>query len=416
MQNIVFAITLFSVPLFFGVTSLLGVAYDGAGSSNLYRNYCILVFVLSMSCIFFGRKNYSAKHSSTLTYWVLFIYVFAGILSGYVNDSLWLTLVAFSLPAACIGAYFANDRGNALFKMAKLLDVLFVILTVCVISLSTRLFMAVATGDSEYSQSLSYYAALCFVLDIFLFLYGKSYDRFKFFKNKYVQFLYFCLLPTFIVVIFFSGGRGGFVVVAVGIFAIAFMYRKVKWKSLVSGVVVIFVFTSLLSYYSEEVSSDIMAKYQENQHRVLAYIDVEDLKIDMTQTSGRDHVYQDSWNMFLNSPIIGYGIFDYKTALKEKYDQPYPHNLFLEWLLQGGVFFFCIWFYAFCMMLVRLHRLIRQDIRYVILLPFLVHALVELMFTGTYMGNTFFWFVLSFSLNKKISSHPPLTLKTERTV
>jgi O-antigen ligase len=234
-----------------------------------------------------------------------------GFISGYTKDSLWLTFVAFSLPAACIGKYYAKDRSNALFIMTKYLDILFVILSASVISLSSRLSASMATGDNDYSQRLSYYAALCFLLDTFLFVYGNTFDRFSLFKTRLVRLIYYCLLLVFVVVIFFSGGRGGFVVVAVGTIAIAFLYRKIKFKNVLLGTIAIIAITTLLSFFAKMVSSDVAAKFEENQKRVLSYINTDDseedtfipVKIDMTQTSGRDDVYQEAWNMFLKKPI-----------------------------------------------------------------------------------------------------------------
>ena len=424
MKNLIYTIALFSVPLFFGITAALGITYEGSESGSIYRNYCILIFALSMSFILFGKNRYSQQRLSTPIYWILFIYIFLGIISDSTKDSLWLTFVAFSTPAACIGKYYANDRGNSLFKMAKWLDVLFVFLACGVISLSMRLSSAVATSDNEYSQRLSYYAALCFLLDIFLLLNGNSFDRLRFFQNRYMRFVYYCLLPALIIVIFYAGGRGGFVVVAVGTIAIAFLYRKVKWKSWLWGSVTVIAVTALLSYVGKNVSRDVADTLDRNQKRVFAYIDSSDeeegsftpVKIDMSQTSGRDHVYRDSWNMFLQRPMVGYGLYGYKKVLMYRYGQPYPHNLFLEWLLQGGILFFCIWFYVFCKMLIRLHLLIKFDRRYVILLPFLVYAIVQLMFSGTYMQSSFFWFALSFSLNKRVNKHDVIYLNDKRLI
>lgn len=372
--------------------------------------------------LFLGSKKNFGKHSSIFSYFVLFCYIVTGVFSGYISDSLWLGLVAFSLPAASIGEYYAQDRTNSLFLMTKYLDVLFVVLSASVVSLSMRLTYAIATGDSNYSQRLSYYAALCFLLDIFLFVYGKSFERFRLFKSRIVRWIYYCMLPAFIAVIFFSGGRGGFVVVAVGTIAILFTYKGVRLKSILSGIFTIIAAIMLLSYFSEIVSKDVEAKIQENQKRVLAYINIEDsegqdlyvpVKVDVSQSSGRDIVYRDSWRLFLMRPVTGYGLFNYKKVLMDKYETPYPHNLFLEWLLQGGIFFFFIWFFVFCKMILKLHRLIKYDRRYVILLPFLVYAIVQLMFSGTYMDSTFFWFALSFSFNKKVSNHRPLSLKNK---
>lgn len=416
MKNLIYIITLFSVPLFFGITSILGISYGGAESSNLYRNYCIIIFVISMTFILFGKQKRSPNgHSSTIIYWVLFIYIINGYFTGYTKDRGWLALIAFSFPAACIGKYYANDCNNSLFKMAKHLDLLFVILTVCVISLSINLTSAVVVGDREYSQSLSYYSALSFLLDVFLLFYGKSFERLKFFKSKLIRIVYLCLLPVLIMIIFYAGGRGGFVVVAVGTLAIAFLYRKRRLTSWLWVVATSVTLSMLIPYVKDNASIDVASTFDKNQKRVFAYIKYVDptdeeesytpIKIDMTETSGRDDVYKESWDMFLERPATGYGLFRYKRILMYNYKMPYPHNLFLEWLLQGGILFFCIWFYVVCKMLIRLHRLIKHDKRYIVLLPFVVYAIVQLMFSGSYMQSSFFWFALSFSLNKKVSNH-----------
>jgi len=418
MKHLLFVIMLFSAPLFFGVTTFLNIPYEGIESSNLYRNYCIVLFACTMTVILFDKKRIVRRRTNFIPFAILALYIYVGYASGYRAHSSFLTLVAFSFPATCIGVYYAIDRNNSLFKIVKWLDIVFVTLSIGVLSLSVRLYSDMTNNEHSYSQQLSYYAALCFMLDVFFLIYGKKFNAKSFFRKKFIRFIYYCLLPVFIVVVFFSGGRGGFVTLVVGTFAIMFLYHKVNWKGWMWGFSALALVTVFISQIEKSGSEDFTEHLIENQQRVLSYVQVEDneedvgqtgvrtVSINMQETSGRDMVYRNSWNMFLKRPITGYGIFRYKRILQYNYGQPYPHNLFLEWLLQGGIIFFFAWFYVLIKWVVRLHRIIKNDNRYVVLLPFFVYAFMQLMFSGSYMGMPFFWFTLSFAFNKRLTYRP----------
>ncbi len=418
MKHLLFVITLFSAPLFFGVTTFLNIPYEGIESSNLYRNYCIVLFTCTMTFILLDKKRIVRRRTNFIPFSILVLYIYIGYASGYSAHSSFLTLVAFSLPAACIGVYYAIDSKNSLFKIVKWLDVLFAVLSVGVLSLSVRLYSDMTSNEHNYSQQLSYYAALCFMLDVFLLIYGRRFNTNSFFRKRFVRLAYYCLLPVFVVVIFFSGGRGGFVTLIVGTFSIVFLYHKVNWRGWIWGAIAIVLVSVFISQIEKSGSEEFSEHLNQNRQRVLSYIQFDDdeedvgqtgvrtVSINMQETSGRDMVYRNSWNMFLKRPITGYGIFRYKRILQYNYGQPYPHNLFLEWLLQGGIFFFLAWFYVLIKWVVRLHRIIKNDNRYVVLLPFFVYAFVQLMFSGSYMGMSFFWFTLSFAFNKRLTYRP----------
>ena len=129
--------------------------------------------------------------------------------------------------------------------------------------------------------------------------------------------------------------------------------------------------------------------FKSSLERVFSYLTPNG--IDMSQTSGRDHVYRDAIELIKQSPIIGYGIFGFFKVYGS-----YPHNFFLEILLQGGI----LLLFAILIIIISLIKKIIYMIKYneelrIILIIFL-YPIVMLMFSGTYTSDSIFWFSISF--------------------
>lgn len=391
MKDFIFTFSLFSSALFFSITAILGIGYDNT-SSGLYMYYCIISFVITfLTFLLVYSKQHKYKEHNVL-FIVAFIYILVGIVSGFFTDKSVLCFGAFCLPAICIGIYYANY--GQIGDMVKWLDVVMWIMTAAMFFLLRNLSVSMLEGVSYYSQELSYHAALCFLLDLFLLSYGSNYKRFALFNNKIIRILNIVLLLAYPVAILYSGGRGGFVAIFVGVLIYAFTsgHKKVK-SNIVVGILLIVLGFGFASLITKSGSADFMGNLQRNGERVFAYITKEG--IDMSETSGRDKVYAKTLNLVGQNPL-GYGLFSYKTVLQKETKQPYPHNLFLEWMIQGGILLFLFYSYILFFILRKYHRTRKAGRASPLLIPFMVYSLVLLCFSGSYMEEPFFWFTLSY--------------------
>ena len=353
MKHFIFTWCLFTGLLFFCVMAILGINYEGSEGSSLYSNYCIVTFFL---VLFTFVKNFSFRRMNKrnlYVFFVAFIYLLSAIISGLWLDKAFLTFSAFCLPAICIGIYY-GDKGN-FGDMVKWLDVILWIVTLSLFTLTSHFITSLNVGDSLYSQTLSYYAALSFLLDLYLLTYGKDYERFKIFETEFFKIISYVFLLIYPLMVLFSGGRGAFVTLFVGfVVYIVTSIKKRGRRIFFVGFILLLFGLWFSSALQKSVSFGYEDDFQRNTNRVFAYLSSDG--IDMTETSGRDVVYDKTWELIYNNPI-GYGLFSYKNIFQQVVHQPYPHNLFLEWLIQGGVLLFFLWSFFLVSMLMICHRL-----------------------------------------------------------
>ena len=113
------------------------------------------------------------------------------------------------------------------------------------------------------------------------------------------------------------------------------------------------------------------------------------------RTSGRNYVYQDAIKAIENNPL-GYGMFSYEKQLPE---QPYPHNLFLEWAMQWGVLYAIFQILFILLLFIYFRRWLLRDESLIILVPIIVYQFTLLLFSGSYMQEPLYWFSIAFLLS-----------------
>lgn len=398
MKDLIFLISLLAAELFFCVTALLGVSYEG--DSNYYAIYCIVVFVLSI--LFFLRtiKNGIYNSDAIVSLLVISIYIIFCGLSGYLLDRSGLCLVSFGIPATLAAIHY-GQKGD-LADLVKWLDFILIIMTISFPFLVMRMFTLIDEGVSSYSQRTSYYASFCFLINIFLLKYGVLYKRFPFAKTKLYRIVCFLLLPFQLLILFLSGGRGAFVVIVLGVVSFFTTYRgdrKKILRLLLLGSIITSLMLSALSSFARIEEVDTLVQ---NFERIFSVFD-SDLD-DVDRTSGRESVYSLTFRMIENSPIVGYGLFSYKKTFESLVNQPYPHNIILEWLIQGGMLLFIAFFIGICRVFSKCTRIFKKDDSLIVFLPILVYGFGSLLFSGSYMESPLFWFCSFYILNYKRKS------------
>ncbi len=398
MRNFIYVIIIFSNMLYFSIASIVGFNVEDPGARVYFKIYCILCFVVFclLHVLWYAEHSITAKH--LFSYIILLVYIASGFISGYAEDSVFLSLVAYGVPAIGIAVYYAETK--SLKDVVKWMDIVLPIVSLSLFFSIKQLLIEIAQGEKYYSQHLSYYAALCFLICLFMLMFGNMYERFPFFKKKVYRYFCYLLLFYLLAMMFVSGGRGGLGTLAIGVLLLVYYYRKYYKKSMhllrfavIGGVAVFVVLMFLPGEYYEVVSR--------NFGRVFSFFNT-DLDI-YERTSGRDEAFKVAFAQISENPALGSGLFGYKDVFTAKTGLGWPHNLFIEVLQQGGIIFFV----AFLIVLLRFFKKSVKILKTpsdIVLLLFVVYPMSFLLFSGSYMAETLFWFSMAFVYNYSLKA------------
>ncbi len=392
IRDLIFFISLFASYIYFSVEAVFGENLIGADDSPpSYKYYCIICFISFFIVFYYQVKVLKVNRRMLFSFFVISIYILSSFINGYWNMKSGLCLIAFCLPASCMGIYYS--RTHLYGHLMKYFDLLIPFMSMSLVFMLSNLVMVAAEGIKQYSQIISNLAAMCYLFDIFILAFGHKYERFHFATTKWYRYFCFLLIPLYVFVIFFSGGRGGAVIVFVGTL-ILLIITKQSLKKIMGLTIVI----SLCVYFIiSQLDDSLIAMLEVNADRLFSYISSEGL--DMSQTSNRDSVFETAMVFISDSPLWGYGLFGYYDVLGY-----YPHNLFLEILLQGGAIFLVFSLWALWIMFIKLCKMQKNNNSLYLLLPFIIYPFVQLLFTGSYMETPFFWFSVMFVVNYDVSS------------
>ena len=392
---------------FFVITAILGFEYSGVGNSNALLVYSLVVFVAT--AVLFRKSFIWNEGKITQTDFFLFFviivvflsYLTPSLFSGRLNPiatTFFLYFSSFSLPAILGSLYLA--RMQTIFEMSKLLEIVMLLITV---SIFVRLIIPASQGQrlstfggAYFGQIGSYLAAFAFGLNLYFLFEGRYHDRFTLFRSMFYKLLCICLLVIQIIGFIIPGGRGGAVLgvtYLLYILLIRFSLRNVKYLLTIIGFLSFLVITLVVIWPFLIQNS----AFQSGFFRVTQFID-SGVGINWTGTSGRDIIYRNALEIIIQRPVLGYGIFGMWDV------SYYPHNFFLEVLLQGGIVYLIIALIILYLFARKLTRLIKKDRRYRILFVLFIYPFVMLMFSGTYLSTPIFWFVIIFVFNSRLKT------------
>lgn len=243
-------------------------------------------------------------------------------------------------------------------------------------------------------QNTSYFFSMGFLLTLIQLLIGDNrlYGRF-------LKYLYVILLVFFLSLSFLGGGKGALVTNVFGFLFYCF-FGKINLKkfflSIIFGVISYFVIIGI-SQMSNELYSGI--------DRAISFISFDSQTL-WNNSSGRDTIYKSTLHLISLKPILGWGLGSSSfTSLRS-----YPHNIFLEILLDGGVFYFSLSLILILLTLFTLFKRCKRNKNFLLVSGGFLFNLISLQFSGSYLyGNYFFWFGLLmylyiqfFNKNRKI--------------
>lgn len=255
---------------------------------------------------------------------------------GNVNDftiTKYLTVILRSVPMVILASFLIKKKKNWHVKRLIFINVVITVsLTKFLYENKSSLFLGYTLnfGGVNYNE-LAYICALNIALS-YLLIYNLYISP----NAKKIQYLFFFTnLALSYAVLFFSGGRGAMMlsIFFFLIFLLNIFIRKqinVKKTSLTFG----FIFIFLLSIYFIISNNEPL---QEGFLRGFSFLNFSgNSVIKWENTSGRLSIYEDSLRLIVDKPILGYGI---GSVFLIHPSAAFSHNLFLDILIDGGVFF-----------------------------------------------------------------------------
>lgn len=383
----------FRPEVFFSLTAIFGVDYKGSEDSVSYTLFLALTTVVAygLLAVHIVRHHWLSWADAAVV--LLPAFMLAGYLAGVALDPLSSPNAAFFLqslvlacPAAVAGMLLAKNMQR--HPDDSYLEWLMLLLTASIIlsaldAVGGNAFAGV--GGASY-QTASYLGALAFNLNLYFLLFGRVSSRSAFMASRSYKLVTALLLPLQLLGVLLSGGRGGFVLIAAGaVIQMVIAWRFLSARLLRGVAVALAAMVSLLAWGIPWVMQT--PERAMIIGRVFAYVG--DKGIDWSGTSGRDTVYRDALANLDAAPFQGYGLFRWGS-------QSYPHNLVLEWLLNGGILYAFLWLVAVVALACRIAILSKREIAYRVIIPLALYPAVMLQFSGSYWLNGAFWFVLAF--------------------
>lgn len=358
------------------------------------NSYLILILISSILAYSYLLKDFLSRKKYYFTE-VLFFFIpliilintlIAFLISDVSSEKFIYQYILFVIPASFIGLTLGRSRSinsivNILLFVCILISTSSLISIPRMLTLSTR-DLITFFGGGHY-QSFSYTISFAFIVILLkFFFYSKK-------QMVIINLLYFMLLSVQILSIVISGGRGGFVVILLSTITIIFLrFKKLKATFIVFSIIIIsFLSVNLFLYYGSTDKDRVL----ESSGRLLSYVSGNG--IDMGQTSNRDLFFYEALNIIKKKPILGSGMFRNQKTLGHGF---YAHNLFLDILIQGGIIYLMLWLFVLFLFFRKLRLIIKYDNHQIIILAPILYSFTQLMFSGTYLLEPFFWFSLSY--------------------
>lgn len=401
MREFIYALTLVSSFLVPTMMSLLGgneVYEDGQHSPALIA-FKMLTGALTIVLVLMNiRRNY--KRVYTLFYWLpvvliivyLLEYMFIPVEAHKLALKGFLIFLVYSVPNILLGVDVAHgDELQKMFKYVYYL-VLFMSIAIAVSIPSSLATGSVVLGGTHY-QAISYISAFCYGVVLYVLLFKPVYIH-RLFLGKIFSIISMVFLILLTVNIFISGGRGGVLLLIANTLVLFFLYFKQK-KMLLKGVLLfvgILASFIVLLFFVISNNDELSTIFEYGFNRAFSYIS-DSGGIDMDGVSNRDIHYGWAFDHISESPLYGYGFFrSYGLFF-------YPHNIFLEVMLDGGVPFLSFVILLMIYTFNKLVRILKQSFSYACIIPCFIYPVVHLFVSATYKHHSIFWFCLSFIMS-----------------
>lgn len=379
---------LFSNQLFFLGSGLIGYNYEGSEDSAVYISYTTVVFISSVvGCSFVFFYNKLKKHEMNVIF-CFFTFLFFSILFSLVSsyDFIFKELVLFiffSLPgvisALIYYRFFSVYRYHGFVLFIIVLSLVLVI-GFYKVFFSVKLFKDILLGGASY-QFISYSASLMFGFCLlFLYLNSKKSDF-----NCYRFFCAILVVLAFVLplIVIATGSKGASLLTVLYLMIyLFFIFLKRPLKFFLVGACVLFFMVYSFLFINDRGYKLI------GLDRILIVFDG-DKNFD-SKSTGRLEYYYKFIELIEESPIYGYGLFVDNGYITNS------HNIITMILMNFGLFFGSG--FIFLKGLLLFNYLVGSKVNRIkkyLFFVFFLFSLISLMFSGSYLKNSFYWFSLT---------------------
>lgn len=224
-----------------------------------------------------------------------------------------------------------------------------------------------------------------------------------YYYQEKLKYKYFLIALISLSLLFLFGSRFGFLIGFIG--AIFFLYQS-KNKFLRYGIFFVGIFSSLILFNLKKfllLIIEILKKFKlptESVGRIIYswnnFMNGKDI------SSGRNIIYIQTIETIKKNILFGSGIFGYigNIEYRNKNGTFYPHNIFLEILLQFGVIGIIVFFLIIFVVVRKIYFERKKGYRISrIYFVFIVLSL-KLLLSSSYLQDKWFWFTLLIPFNK----------------
>lgn len=398
MKQLLALLPVFSRILFFMVFGALNLQYGGSEETPIFKITIIIFGFLGAGVTFWEIMKKEIPLSRSFWVFVVFLpliittscfveVAFHDISQPKAFGHL-LVMAGFSYTCIVATIYIA-EKGFRHF--AKWIDVFMLIFTLAAYNAikGSLLGGKIGVGGATY-QDLSYYCAFAFNLNLCGILFGNQAERFAIFKTEWFGKLSYILLLVQLTGAFLGGGRGATVYLVLNALLLLILSKRLS-RTLMG----ISVFASILLIGVKMMQESKLAEILSGKvERAFSFID------SSGQLHGEDRydLYEMAWDYCKESHLMGTGLFTSNN------DMFYPHNFFMELLIQGGVIYCLFWVVMLMVLFYRFTLLYKKEKDYY-LIPIFFFPLVELMFSGSYTITQLFWFLVVYIIARSERIH-----------
>lgn len=244
------------------------------------------------------------------------------------------------------------------------------------------------SGFGVFSIAFGQYGTTLILMSIYLISQNKH--NFKIIKNIILGL--FILIGFFSIV--FSGSRGPFVALAVCLFLWVVSKINISAKSVFFIILslIAFVFIDDILYF---INDQLIANDINSFTRILDTVFADD---GLSQhSSGRDNLYVEAWELFLDNPILGNSLF-----IPGKI---YVHNIFIEQFMATGIIGGIIFILINIIAIKRSISIIRHDSKFAIIPILFCQNLIFGSLSITIISLPAYWLFLYTLTNKWDLTH-----------
>lgn len=411
LLSIISLLSILAPQLFFSISGLIGFEYGGVEESPIYVQFIAIIFILVFIAFVLSYRKKPKLSAPEFTFFLFFFALISNHLLWLLFDNLgtqfWpanLTLF-FSMGVTGFMAARVIQVYGLWLETIKLTEALMLFIAFCLIVAIVQPFLAGfqvrGIGGASY-QAASYYSAMCYgMIGLATFRLPNQY-RFRIFHNRFMLPVNSAIMVALFVAVLINGGRGAYVLLVVYTAIIIYWIASkdgIAWNGFIRFIAVLLTVPILFSIALNKILNDsiLAAGWQ----RSIAFIGSQDgALINLEEgSSGRNEVYAVALHGVFESPWIGHGAFSHWEKVT------YPHNLFLDLVLQFGIPVALVIIVVVSVTLIQKLRNFRNlRVEQLWLLMLFLNPLVKLMVSGGYLRDGLFWFCLMsiFLLSKSL--------------